>query len=199
MTQELKLIRDYIIEFIDYIKPHLIDKIIENIDLENYTLKFMIKPESMHLLIYKYNLLVYLITIKDKEIIHEEVNMHGIRLSKYLPKENNGIINLENNTTQIKVRQDSLTTELGIDYDNKLSVGEKLNLLQTYIDDNPVVVKINKRKNITTKVDDKRKVFSGVKGRAYTKHKEYVDTIKHLPLDEYENLWKEYIKINKKK
>lgn len=207
MEIQLKYILEYIEEFQEYIKDYTIQKFVDEMNTDEvkpYSLKFMIvqsiggHTESINILILRHYLTVGVVSIKDGKIMRQEVNMDGIRIQKYLPK-----TNVDNHKAKRKEEKEynSLSDEIGLDYNNKLTVKEKLDLLQKYVDEHPVIIEPVKEKRQYKKTDqyDNRRKFNGVNGRAYAKHKEYVDTIKHLPLDEYERLWKEYIAKNKYK
>lgn len=193
-----KIIED-IKEFDGLISLNTIERFIDEFELpEHYSIKKMInqgnggKYTGINLLIYKKSLLVGIVCVdSDKRITKTEYHDNGINIYKYT---NICIVPTKD------YREDdrnTLAKELGLDYDNKLTVTQKIDLLQKYVDEHPFVVKPKQTKKKELKENDGRRKFNGVHGRAYVKHKEYVDTIKHLPLNEYEALWKEYISKNK--
>jgi hypothetical protein len=200
-----KIIED-IKEFDGLISLNTIERFIDEFELpEHYSIKKMInqgnggKYTGINLLIYKKSLLVGIVCVdSDKRITKTEYHDNGINIYKYT---NRCIVPTKD------YREDdrnTLAKELGLDYNNKLTVKEKIDLLQKYVDEHPVIIepKVEVKKKVLNPETDGRfanRGFKGVAGRAYAKHKEYVDTIKHLPLDEYERLWNEYIAKNKYK
>lgn len=168
MEKQLKYILDYIEEFQEYIKDYTIERIISEItEIEPYSLKFMLvqstggHTESINILILRHYLTVGVVSIKDGKIIHQNVNMNGIRIQKYLPK-----TNVDNYKAKRKEEKEynNLSDELGLDYDNNLTVKEKLDLLQQYVDEQVqkpmsyyMQVQNGLRTPKQTKADDKRK------------------------------------------
>lgn len=198
-----KIIED-IKEFEGFIGLNTIEWFIDEFELpEDYSLKMMTivitggKFNGINLLVYRKNLLVGIVCVdKDKCIIQTEYNINGIDIYKYTNR--SVVMHKEYHLEE----RNTLGKELGIDYDNTLTVKEKIDLLQKYVDEHPVIVEPKKQVSKVNRETDGRckpKEWSGVKGKAAKKHKEYIDTIKHLPLDEYKRLWDEYISINKHK
>lgn len=198
-----KIIED-IKEFDGLISLNTLDRFMTDFELpEKYSLKPMIivltggKFNGINLLVYKNNLLVGIVCIdKDKCITQIEYNITGIDIYKYT---NRCIVMLKEYHVE---ERNTLSKELGIDYSNTLSVKEKIDLLQKYVDEHPVIIEPKKEKGYVNRETDGRckpKEWNGVKGKAAIKHKDYIDTIKHLPLEEYKRLWDEYISKNKYK
>ena len=168
MEIQLQRILEYIEDFSEYIKDYTIERIINEItEIEPYSLKFMLvqstggHTESINILILRHYLTVGVVSIKDGKIMRQEVNMEGIRIQKYLPK-----TNVDNYKAKRKEEKEynNLSDELGLDYDNKLSVKEKIDLLQQYVDEYAnkpmsyyMEVQNGLRTPKQTNADDKRK------------------------------------------
>jgi len=138
----LQYIIEHIEEFACYIKTDTINRILDELDLNNtiYSIKYMIRTgkgsalKDIVILIYRHFILIGVCIIEDKKIVHQNSSLTGIDINDYLPK----YLKSEHELPPSKEAQlykNTLLKELNIPYDNKLTTLEKLDLLQEYIND----------------------------------------------------------------
>lgn len=138
---DLNYITQHIEEFASFINTRSIDRIIQEMNLSDspYSIKYMVRHttggslQDIVTLIYSYNLLVGVSIVKDKEITSQEQNMNGIDINKYLPK-NQSFKDDECPSIQRIKNKTNLLKELNVPYDNDLTLTEKLDLLDAYVE-----------------------------------------------------------------
>lgn len=157
---KLSYIIEHIEEFASYIRTDTIDKIIDSMDLQDtiYSIKYMIRNtagsaiKDIVILIYRRFLLVGVCIIDNKKIVHQNSSLDGIDIYDYLPK----YLKSEHELPPSKealLYKNTLLKELNIQYDNKLSTLEKLDLLQEYVNKEEVI-----QKELTIKEEEKKKI-----------------------------------------
>lgn len=139
---DLNYIAEHISEFSSFITTTSVSRIIEEMNLEEtvYSVKYMVlismggHIDGLNILIYRHFLLIGVITIKNKTIVHQELNNDGIDIKKYLPKTTD--YNKNNPDRPSSQKKDNLFTELNVPYENDLTTTEKLDILSDYVNNN---------------------------------------------------------------
>jgi len=191
--EQIKQLFNDIRELEGFITKNTLERVIQEFSQEFDLRPMTITSDSasvirFNILIYKGMLNIGIICFDEvNKIYHTEYNPNGIDFNKYA----SGQI-----FKRLKEYKEfsTFSEETGLDYNNKLTTTEKLNMLQDYVNDNVKPIKQVKK---STNPDDKRKQFK-ITGSMRKHHNDFCITIDHLPKDEQKVLWEEYIKINKK-
>jgi len=192
MKQMQQLFND-IRELEGFITKNTLERVIQEFSQELQLRPMTITGDSANVI--RFNILVYkgMLNIgiicfdEDNKIYHTEYNLNGIDFNKYA----SGSI-----FKPMKEYKEFATfsEETGLDYNNKFTVNEKLEMLTDYIKENVKPIKQIKK---STNPDDKRKLFK-ITPSMRKHHNEFCLSIEHLHFTEQKTLWEEYIKVNKK-